>query len=145
MRSPRDRSVISWIECTGWRSSGQLGFQLSGDGLHLLADAADFLRHHGKARAERAGARAFDQRVQRQHFHLVGDLLDRPGLLAGDLIDLGGQSRDQDGNIRLFRRRLRAAAAYSFRLLMRLIAATIGLVPLLAGPLCPDNRRRVRR
>jgi hypothetical protein len=82
MRSPRDRSVICWIEMHQVGGSpGQLGFQL-----HLLADAADFLRHHGKARAERAGARAFDQCVQRQHFHLVGNLLDRPGLLAGDLI-----------------------------------------------------------
>ena len=125
-------------------SSGQLGFQLSGDVLHLLADAADFLRHHGKARAERAGARAFDQRVQRQHFHLVGDLLDRPGLLAGDLIDLGGQSRDQDGNICLF------VAAFGLRRRIRSVADATNRSdhrprPLLAGPLCPDNRRRVRR
>ena len=78
---------------------GELAFELAGDGFDLLADIADFLRHHGKARALRAGARTFDQRVQRQHLHLVGDLLDRLGLLAGDLVDLGGQSGDQRGNV----------------------------------------------
>jgi len=33
----------------------------------------------------------------------------------------------------------------SFRLLMRSIAATIGLVPLWLVPICPDRRRRARR
>ncbi len=30
---------------------GELAFELAGDGLDLLTDIADFLRHHGKARA----------------------------------------------------------------------------------------------
>jgi hypothetical protein len=77
----------------------ELAFELTGDGFDLLADVAHFLRHYGKARALRTGARTFDQRVQRQHLHLIGDLLDRFGLLAGDLVDLGGQSRDQRGNV----------------------------------------------
>jgi hypothetical protein len=79
---------------------GQLGFELTRDRLDLLADAAHFLRHHGKARTLRAGTGTFDQRVQRQHFHLVGDVLDRFGLLAGDPVDLGGQPRNQRGDIR---------------------------------------------
>ena len=78
---------------------GELAFELPRDGLDLLADIADFLRDHGKAGALRAGARAFDQRVQRQHLHLVGDLLDRFGLVAGDLVDLGGEPRDQRGDV----------------------------------------------
>ena len=78
---------------------GELGLELARDGLDLLADAAHLLRHHREAGALRAGPRALDQRVQRQHLHLVGDLLDRLGLLAGDLIDLGGQSGDQRGNV----------------------------------------------
>jgi hypothetical protein len=71
---------------------GQLVLKLAGDGLDLLADAAHLLRDHRKSRALGTGARAFDQRIQCQHLHLVGDLLDRLGLLAGDLVDLGGQS-----------------------------------------------------
>jgi hypothetical protein len=46
-----------------------------------------------------AGARTLDQRIQRQHLHLVGDLLNRLGLLAGDLVDLGGQPFDQCGDV----------------------------------------------
>ncbi|MGY3507085.1 hypothetical protein ACVIQY_000060 [Bradyrhizobium sp. USDA 3051] len=62
-------------------------------------NAADLLRHHGEARALRAGARAFDQRVQRQHLHLVGDLLDRLGLVDRDLVDLRREAVDQRGDI----------------------------------------------
>jgi len=47
----------------------------------------------------RAGARAFDQRVQRQHLHLVGDLLDRLGLVDRDLVDLRGEAIDQRGDV----------------------------------------------
>ncbi len=78
---------------------GQLGLELAGDGLDLLADAAHLLRHHGEARALRAGARAFDQRVQRQHLHLVGDLLDRLGLVDRDLVDLRREAVDQRGDV----------------------------------------------
>lgn len=78
---------------------GQLAFEFAGDSLDLLADAADLLRHHREARALRAGARAFDQRVQRQHLHLVGDLLDRLGLVDRDLVDLRREAVDQRGDI----------------------------------------------
>jgi hypothetical protein len=90
---PRDRAH----ETAG--PPGQLAFQLARDRFDLLAHGAHFLRNDSEPRALRAGARSFYQRVERQHLHLVGDLLDRFRLLAGDLIDLGGQPRDQRGNI----------------------------------------------
>ena len=100
MRSPRERSAICAIELirlpvrlVSWLSSSRAMVSTCWPTLR------DFLRHHGKARALRAGARALDQRVQRQHLHLVGDLLDRLGLLAGDLVDLGGQPGDQRGDV----------------------------------------------
>ena len=77
----------------------KLAFQLAGDRLDQLADGPYLLRHHRKARTLRAGARALDQRIQRQHLHLVGDLLDRPRFLAGDLVHLGGETADQRGDI----------------------------------------------
>jgi len=61
--------------------------------------AAHLLRDHGEARALRAGAGTFNQRIERQHLHLIGDLLDRPGFLTRDLVDLGGQPGDQRGDI----------------------------------------------
>jgi hypothetical protein len=81
---------------------GQLTFEVPRDALDLLADAAHLLRDHREARALRARARTFDQCIQRQHLHLVGDLLDRSGFFARDLVDLGGQAGDQLGNIGFF-------------------------------------------
>jgi hypothetical protein len=60
-----------------------------------VPDGAYFLRDDREPCPLRAGARTLDQRIEGQHLHLVGNLLDRPGLFARDLIDLAGQPRDQ--------------------------------------------------
>src|SRR4051794_8882104 len=100
MRSPRERSAICAIEVirlpvrlVSWLSSSRA----------MVSTCWPTLRTSCATTAKPApwapAARTLDQRVQRQHLHLVGDLLDRLGLLAGDLVDLGGQSGDQRGNV----------------------------------------------
>ena len=46
-----------------------------------------------------AGTRTLDQRVERQHFHLAGDVLNTLRLVAGDLVDLSRQTGGQQRNI----------------------------------------------
>ena len=78
MRSPRDRSAICAIEVirlpvrfVSWLSSSRA----------MVSTCWPTLRTSCATTAKpapcAAGARTFDQRVQRQHLHLVGDLLDR--------------------------------------------------------------------